>query len=98
MFETLYDTLGVDAKYVAMAAPAVIIVINFFKDVAGIAGKKQLLITSGVISVGFGLNALPDPLGLFFTSLAVWIAAIGLWKSGKKLAHKFGTPSSKEPD
>lgn len=98
MFESLYDTLGVDAKYVVMVAPVVIIILNFFKDMAGISGKKQLLIASGIISAGFGLNALSDPVGFFFTSLAIWITAIGLWKSGKKLAHKLGTPSSKKPD
>jgi len=98
MFETLYDTLGVDAGYVAMCIPTVIIAVNFLKDIVELKGKKQLLIGTGVISLGFGLNALPDPLGFFFTSAAVFIGAVGLWKTGKRFAHKVGTLSSKEPD
>lgn len=98
MFENLYAMLGVDAGYVAVTVPATIIILNFFKDVAEIAGKKQLLIACGVISAGFGLNALPDLLGFFFTSLAVFVGAVGVWKGFKKLAHKTNTPSTKEPD
>lgn len=98
MFESLYDILGVDAGYVAMCIPTAIIAVNFLKDVVELKGKKQLLIGTGVISFGFGLNALPDPLGFFFTSVAVFVGAVGLWKTGKKFAHKMGTPSAKEPD
>lgn len=94
MFESLYDVMGIDAGYVALAVPAIIVVANFLKDVVEIKGKKQLLIAVGVLSFGFGLNALPDPLGFFFTSLACFIGSVGAWKGVKVVAHKIGTPST----
>jgi len=96
MFEHLYADLGVDAAWVAMATPAIIIILNFLKDVAGISGKKQIMIAAGVLAVGFGLKALPDPIAFFFTSVACWISPIGTWYGLKRIAHKVGTKSTKE--
>jgi len=98
MFETLYDAMGIDAGYVVMAVPAIVVVVNFLKDVVEIKGKKQLLIAVGVLSFCFGFNAYPDFFGVFFTSLACFIGSVGAWKGVKKFAHKMGAPSSKEPD
>lgn len=91
MFENLYVELGVDGVYVAMVTPAIIIILNFLKDVVGISGKKQIMIAAGVLAVGFGLKAMPDPVAFFFTSVACWISPIGTWYGVKRIAHKVGT-------
>lgn len=88
--DSFFMALGHEASTIVALAFAVIIITNFFKDMMDLK-KKQLLWVIGSSSIVLSVAAFFGNAGLMISgAVAIFVWSIGLWKSGKVLAHKAG--------
>lgn len=97
-FETLIAEWGLEWKTILTACPLIVIFIAFLKDRFGLKGKEIIYFTAGVSFVVALMKFYNDPIMLIPYTPAFFIGSTGGVAFFKKMAHKMGTPSTKEPD
>lgn len=94
--ESLIDLFGLDSITIAVLVPVVIAGGNFFKRVLDLKGKQNL-IAIGIMSTVFSILAFrPDIWAVASGAVVTFVLSSGFWETGKILAHKRGTPSTRE--
>ena len=90
--EQFAKIFGIDLGVLAGLGTAVLVLSNVVKVALKIQGRYNL-IPPALLSLvaGFGLF-MPNTFKSIIASLLLWIFAIGIWETGKKIAHKAATP------
>lgn len=90
--EQFANIFGIDLGTLAGIGVAIMVLSNVLKIALKIKGRYNL-ISPALLSVvvGFGLF-MPDILKSIIAGFLLWISAIGIWETGKKIAHKAATP------
>lgn len=94
--ESFIELFGLDPTAIAILIPVIIASGNFFKRVLDLKGKQNL-IAIGIMSAVFSVLVFhPDIWAVLSGMVVTFVLSSGLWETGKILAHKRGTPSTRE--
>ena len=89
-FGDFANVFGLDLAVLATLSAAVVMGVNFLKDLLKLQGN-QILIANGVVCLILSITQhQPDITKIIVGAIAIFVISTGAWSSAKRLAHKVG--------